>query len=327
MASWITPSSDELKDLIESDGATLDDIIAHGKLKEDLRRQEPTLIQYLGQHVKDLTYIALGLQKSQFPMAQFTCFQIIITQLQSKNQYFTQSQEFYQCMHDALFSDEQFPEKGAAAYARIFQVMTNANPNNLLKGLEFLGELIDCTINHQPIDLQYRTYAGNETKSIVHPYHLKQFNNRWFLIGLQEGTNENYITNKALDRIVKFSRANVPFIPNNNIDFNEYFKDVLGVTIPSPEVKIENIILKFDEDRFPYVVTKPIHHSQIVLSKDDRTVQISVRPNPELEAHILFYGDQVEVIKPQWLRERIIEKIKNNLNKYASMQVDCTERL
>ena len=96
--------------------------------------------------------------------------------------------------------------------------------NNLLKGLEFLGELIDCAINHQPIDLQYRTYAGNETKSIVHPYHLKQFNNRWFLIGLQEGTNENYITNKALDRIVKFSRANVPFIPNNNIDFNEYFK-------------------------------------------------------------------------------------------------------
>lgn len=198
--------------------------------------------------------------------------------------------------------------------------------NNLLKGLEFLGELIDCAINHQPIDLQYRTYAGNETKSIVHPYHLKQFNNRWFLIGLQEGTNENYITNKALDRIVKFSRANVPFIPNNNIDFNEYFKDVLGVTIPSPEVKIENIILKFDEDRFPYVVTKPIHHSQIILSKDDRTVQISVRPNPELEAHILFYGDQVEVIKPQWLRERIIEKIKNNLNKYASMQIDCTER-
>ena len=198
--------------------------------------------------------------------------------------------------------------------------------NNLLKGLEFLGELIDCTINHQPIDLQYRTYAGNETKSIVHPYHLKQFNNRWFLIGLQEGTNDNYITNKALDRIVTFSRANVPFIPNNNIDFNEYFKDVLGVTIPSPEVKIENIILKFDEDRFPYVVTKPIHHSQIILSKDNRTVQISVRPNPELEAHILFYGDQVEVIKPQWLRERIIEKIKNNLNKYASMQVDCTER-
>ncbi len=190
-----------------------------------------------------------------------------------------------------------------------------------------MGELIDCTINHQPIDLQYRTYAGNETKSIVHPYHLKQFNNRWFLIGLQEGTNDNYITNKALDRIVTFSRANVPFIPNNNIDFNEYFKDVLGVTIPSPEVKIENIILKFDEDRFPYVVTKPIHHSQIILSKDDRTVQISVRPNPELEAHILFYGDQVEVIKPQWLRERIIEKIKNNLNKYASMQVDCTERL
>ena len=101
--------------------------------------------------------------------------------------------------------------------------------NDLLKGTEFLGELIDSALNHQPLNLLYRTFAGNESTTTIHPYHIKQFNGRWFLIGLQEGSHGNYITNKALDRIVKFSRANVPFIPNTGIDFNEYFKDVVGV--------------------------------------------------------------------------------------------------
>ena len=83
--------------------------------------------------------------------------------------------------------------------------------NDLLKGTEFLGELIDAAINHQPLNVEYRTFAGNERTTIIHPYHIKQFNNRWFIIGLQEGSHGKYITNKALDRIVKISRANVPF--------------------------------------------------------------------------------------------------------------------
>ena len=99
--------------------------------------------------------------------------------------------------------------------------------NDLLKGTEFLGELIESALNHQPLNLLYRTFAGKERTAILHPYHIKQFNNRWFLIGLQEGSHGHYITNKALDRIVKFSRANVPFIPNKDIDFNEYFKNVI----------------------------------------------------------------------------------------------------
>ena len=72
--------------------------------------------------------------------------------------------------------------------------------NDLLKGTEFLGELIDSALNHQPLNLLYRTFAGNERTTTIHPYHIKQFNGRWFLLGLQEGSSGNYITNKALDR-------------------------------------------------------------------------------------------------------------------------------
>lgn len=197
--------------------------------------------------------------------------------------------------------------------------------NELLKGLEFLGELIDSALNHQPLNILYRTFSGAERSSIIHPYHVKQFNNRWFLIGLQEGSHGNYLTNKALDRIVKFSRANTTFIPNTEVDFNEYFKDVVGVTIPEDHPEVESVVLRFDAARFPYVVNKPIHHSQIVLDEAEHTIQLAVRPNKELEARIFSYGNQVEVVKPLWLRQQIAEKIAEIMKMYTSEQKDCTD--
>lgn len=196
--------------------------------------------------------------------------------------------------------------------------------NEQLRGLEFLGELIDSAIHHQPLRILYRSYYGIEHNTIVHPYHIKQFNNRWFLLGLEETDNGNRLTNKALDRIVKFSRANVSFIPNTEVDFREYFKDIVGVTVPKEHPVAEKVVLKFDAARFPYIVSKPIHPSQEVISEEDYTLQISVRPNKELESRIFSYGPQVEVLEPEWLRQQIEEKIEETLKKYTSGKNGCT---
>ena len=192
--------------------------------------------------------------------------------------------------------------------------------NELLKGTEFLGELIDSALNHQPLNILYRTFAGQERQDIIHPYHIKQFNNRWFLIGLLQDKDGNYLTNKALDRIVKFSQANVPFIPNEKIDFNTYFNDIVGVTLPDDHPQTEEVLLKFDEARFPYVVNKPIHATQEIVDEKEHIIRLTVRPNKELEARIFSYGNQVEVLQPTWLRAQIAEKIAEILKKYSIMQ-------
>lgn len=199
--------------------------------------------------------------------------------------------------------------------------------NEQLKGIEFLSELIESAVNHQALRITYRTYRGKEIETIVHPYHIKQYNNRWFLFGLEENEEfGNSITNKALDRIVSFSRpSNVSYIPNKDIDFNTFFHDIVGVTIPTEHPRPENVILKFDKDRFPYIVSKPIHHTQKVINENNHTIMISVRPNKELEARIFSYGPQVEVIEPLWLREQIIRKIESTLSIYTSMHNDCTD--
>ena len=192
--------------------------------------------------------------------------------------------------------------------------------NEKLKGLEFLSAIIDAAVNREPLQLQYRTYGGKETSSIIHPYHVREYNNRWFLFGLEESSDGSpRIANRPLDRIVKLSLSDVEFIPNTIEDFSTRFDDIVGVSTPDTPGNIEHVQLKFDEDRYPYIVSKPIHHSQTIVSDEERIIQIDVRPNKELKSIIFSFCPQVEVLSPEWLRQEIKEKMEVNLKKYLTV--------
>ena len=137
----------------------------------------------------------------------------------------------------------------------------------------------------------------------MHPYYLKQYNNRWFLFGITE-QDKDKLTNLPLDRIKVIEPLQVQYIPNTAFDFEEYFDDVVGVSVPRTG-EPERIVLKFDEQRFPYIDTKPLHPTQTVIDRDNRIVQIEVFQTPELESLLLSHGGHVEVIEPASLREKI----------------------
>ena len=190
--------------------------------------------------------------------------------------------------------------------------------NDQLKGIEFLSDLIDAIINHQPLKMTYRPYKGDEQTMVIHPHYMKQYNTRWFLFGLEDhGEYGMSPVNKALDRIVKFSIANVRFVENDQIDYETYFDDIVGVTHDRKHPEVEHVVLKFAKERFPYVVSKPIHHSQQVVNADDGTLSIDVRINRELEQNIFSFGQQVEVLSPEWFRNQIIEKYKEIVKIYG----------
>jgi predicted DNA-binding transcriptional regulator YafY len=195
-----------------------------------------------------------------------------------------------------------------------------------LKGLDKLGGILDATSNHQVLKLLYHNYknGGRDISFILHPYYVKQFNNRWFLFGLN---NEyNTISTIALDRIVEMEIVdNIPFIINEHVDFEHYFDDVVGVTIPKDDIAKEQIVLKFSKGRFPYITSKPIHNTQKTVSEDECIVSIEVRPNRELDAQILSYGSDVEVLESAAYREHISKIIEENFKKYFAVQDSCTK--
>ena len=196
--------------------------------------------------------------------------------------------------------------------------------NEQLKGIENLADIIDSTVNHQTLEIVYLTFRGKEIPMTIHPYYVKQYNGRWFLYGLNDELGR--ISNLALDRIKSFRKSNLPFKKNDRYDFTTYFDDVVGATIPNDDVKEETIGLRFSHTRFPYVVSKPIHKSQVVLDESNCEIEIQVRPTRELDQQIFSFIPDIEVLYPEWYRHHIQEKIEENLDKYLSEKNDCTDK-
>lgn len=197
--------------------------------------------------------------------------------------------------------------------------------NDRLQGIENLSAIIEATVNHQPLRITYQNYKGKEQTNVLHPYYIKEYNGRWFLFGYNE-TYKN-ISNYALDRIKEFRHEDVPFIKNARINFEDYFNDIVGVTIPNEATALETIVLRFSQDRYPYVLSKPIHQSQKIIDEQQHEISITVRPNRELRQQIYSFLPDVEIVSPQWLRNEIMQNLEENLKKYLSVQKSRTENM
>jgi predicted DNA-binding transcriptional regulator YafY len=184
-----------------------------------------------------------------------------------------------------------------------------------LRGLHFLTPLFTAIINERVLLVKYKDFKSSEPYEITfHPYYLKQYNNRWFVFGLNA---DKHISdwNLALDRIESLLETNLTYKPSN-IDWEEYFYDLVGVTRPKG-IELQEIVLKFSPKVAPYVITKPIHPSQ--KHKNESTgleVRIKAIPNNELENLVLSFGEQVKVILPSNFQKQIKERIKNAIGQY-----------
>lgn len=176
-----------------------------------------------------------------------------------------------------------------------------------LKGVEHIDRLFNAILYKQVLEITYQTYGNHTFTWTIHPYLIKQYNNRWFLFGKNASKN-GAISNLALDRIVDIQNSRATYEENDGI-MQQKLDNIIGVTIDW-KASVQQVRLKFSENRFQYVLTKPLHPSQTIISEDDRIIEISVIPNKELEALILQFGSDVEVLAPDGLRNQIKEKIE-----------------
>lgn len=188
--------------------------------------------------------------------------------------------------------------------------------NEYLKGIDRLGDLFNAIHYKRALKIKYKPFKGNvDYEYEIHPYYLKQFNNRWFLFG--QNKNIDKISNLALDRIVEMKEIKSKFVENKFVDFTEYFEDIIGVTKPDNGV-IMKIELLFSNEEAPYIITKPIHGSQkkIKLDENGLLISIEVVPNYELEKLILSFGDNVKIVGPKLFADKIKTRLKKSIDHY-----------
>lgn len=187
-----------------------------------------------------------------------------------------------------------------------------------LRGKEHFAELLSAICNKQVLAIGYKSFRRGSVKEVIlHPYYIKEYNNRWFLLGKEHGFKS--ISHLAFDRIEWIKAVSeVTYIENKEYDFNdEYFSDIIGVT-KRIECEPEKIRLWIAESLYPYIKTKPLHESQKDKGQDDTgyLIEIEVRPNYELEQMILSYGERMKVLSPYGLRERIRERLEKGIKNY-----------
>lgn len=191
--------------------------------------------------------------------------------------------------------------------------------NEQLKGLEHIDILYESIVNKKVLNILYKSFTARESNVyVVHPQLLKEYNNRWFLICLHKGK----MYNLALDRMESIEVDDNHQYTDKDLDGDEYFKDIVGVTVSDSMVP-RNVVFWVDSGNAPYVRTKPLHKSQEIIKEDkDGTVfKICVQINFELERLLLGFGDSLIVHKPRRLRLRMEEKFKAGNKNYQDLDI------
>ena len=181
-------------------------------------------------------------------------------------------------------------------------------------GYEFITPLFNAIVNNRVLKINYTPFGQDEIQLTFHPYHLKQFNNRWFVFGLNANLNAP-AWNLALDRITNIIEIQDVYVEDFS-DWDYFFSEIIGVSKPFDQNE-EEIHLLFSKRQAPYIITKPIHETQKHYELEDGLlVKIKVIPNFELEQLILSFGEGVKVLLPVHLKEKISDRIELSLSQY-----------
>ncbi|MPR34014.1 helix-turn-helix transcriptional regulator [Salmonirosea aquatica] len=219
--------------------------------------------------------------------------------------HFTALNEVVQKLEDHVFST-----------ARKMAPVIDFEKNENLKGLHFLDDLYQAVVQKKAVQLTYQSFSARAPQTFVfHVWWLKEFKNRWFAVGVR--TEQRYITNLALDRIIDITPTYEEYLSNQLIDPEQYYRDVIGVTV-SGNLRPIKVKLFVAQLHAPYVETKPLHHSQQVLERNAEgvVIQLKVQHNYELEKEILGFGEGLIVLEPEKLRQIIKRRLKEALAVY-----------
>lgn len=173
-----------------------------------------------------------------------------------------------------------------------------------VKGVEFISKILFALKNSRELKITYKRYYDAKSYDVsIKPGLLKEYQNRWYVIGIQVGKDATKAY--ALDRMVDLQVGERTFDGAETSGIKEHFRHVIGISASDQQAQL--VELTFTTEQAPYIETLPWHSSQEVVSRDDNETVFSlyVVPNYELIQKILSEGDHIKEIKPDELRQKV----------------------
>ena len=182
-------------------------------------------------------------------------------------------------------------------------------------GIEHFDRLYKAITKQQPLRIAYKRFEHDTvSEHIFHPYLLKEYKFRWYLLGYSEKRRSKLVL--ALDRMENIAPMKTAFNPNKGVDVQKYFDHTIGVTIKDTGVK--EVRLWFSAAQGNYIKTQHLHATQKIVSdtKEGLVVTLQLIPNYELLQILLSFGPEVKVLEPNGLQEDVKAMLAKSLALY-----------
>ena len=203
------------------------------------------------------------------------------------------------------------------------------------KGLYHFSELINAIKSHRVVSFTYQKYDENQPeKRVVIPYALKESQNRWYLLATDfspenKKSLEHFLSTDEKEEFQKPKIKSFGFDRISNVEVHrtrqlrflnileESFKNSFGVSSTLDEIPQE-IVLSFTPHQGKYIKSLPLHHSQEILTDDEKELRIKVTLSPtfDFNQEILSHGSNVTVISPESFRKHITNTIREMSENY-----------
>ena len=183
---------------------------------------------------------------------------------------------------------------------------------NVPAGQEFLQTIILAIKTRRRIMIQYQKFGFEAGEKLISPYALKLFHQRWYLLS----HTGNHFATYSLDRMLMVQITDETFEIPDGFKPESYFTEYFGVL--TDETPMAHVVVRAYGKTANYLRTLPLHHSQRELQQTDEYTEFSfdIRPTYDFLGQLLSHGDGIEVVSPDDVREKMRQKIAENLKRY-----------
>lgn len=205
---------------------------------------------------------------------------------------------------------------------------------NVPLGHKWLNVITNAMLNNQVLNITHHGFWEPKSWNFdIEPYYLKVVKRCWYVLvrspyyserncqnNKTDGGNcpENVYMVYALDSILDCYPTKATFHMRKDFDIDEYFHGCCGI-IHSNEEPVK-VVIKAYNGRADYLRTLPLHESQheLVDRQDDDAsyFELTVRQTYDLYQSLLAQADQIEVVKPELVRQEMRNFTKNLMTYY-----------
>lgn len=211
-------------------------------------------------------------------------------------------------IHGRFFIPYEYNDADFESYVQFEKSNSNA-------GYEWLPLCYQAFKQHFAIEITYENIYKQETKKYtILPYLLKEYRNRWYVIGWDNNRGD-YLT-FALDRMLEATMIEKKEKRRNDFDATLFLKNSMGIMEGDGSASTIELEIEAPIDRL--VMLEPLHPSQLVIKQTKKysIIRIEVNINPELYRSILSLGSSCKVVKPTVLKNELMAQLTKMIDLY-----------